>query len=183
MGDHGLEDFFLRHSVLREKDDDEIGPNARPTNSDSEASDDEAPQAASAHDKHSGWQKKELEKLTGARMPRNGGGSRSGQTGAKGVLRDHGEAKREQRREAALQALQRDEALRRIASELRQNCSRTRTLGKFTTRSWSDTAALAESALAWREAVRDVDAASTRTSIGDGKAHHAVESRLVSRLG
>ena len=38
MGDGGgLEDFFLKHSILKEKEDDEYGPKARAANSDSEA--------------------------------------------------------------------------------------------------------------------------------------------------
>jgi hypothetical protein len=113
-----LDDFFLKHSLLKEKEDDEVGPNARPTNSDSEASDDEGVTLASAGDPAGPWARNSdipepLRRAAMAEYQRTQW-ERGNQTGVKGVIADYKEHKREARYAAEVAELERKETLRRM---------------------------------------------------------------------
>ena len=94
-----LENFFLKENLLTEKEDDEVGPNARPTNSDSEDSDGEGGmKLAHAHDPAGPWAKNVdvPEPVRRAAMAQHARDQGAHMTGVKGVLADYKEHQKQQ---------------------------------------------------------------------------------------
>jgi hypothetical protein len=113
-----LDDFFLKHSLCREKEDDEVGPNARADWVDTEAEESEGVTLASAGDPAGPWvQNPDIpEPLRRAAMAeyQREQWERGNQTGVKGVLADYREHQNMVHMERERAALERKEVLRRM---------------------------------------------------------------------
>ncbi|KAG7391413.1 hypothetical protein PHYPSEUDO_004948 [Phytophthora pseudosyringae] len=114
-----MESFFMQHSVLRDRDPDELGGRV---NSDSEASDDEeiTDRVHSVADPTGPWRQKPVDGDTWGRPTRGyrGGKSRdfaSANTGPKGVINDYKAHKRNQKQERLREEAERQAILNRIA--------------------------------------------------------------------
>lgn len=115
-----MENFFLQHSVLRDRDSDELGGRV---NSDSEASDDEEEITDRVHsvaDPTGPWKQKAVDGDTWGRPTRGFSGRKprdfaSANTGPKGVLNDYKAHKRYQKQERLRKEAERQAVLNRIA--------------------------------------------------------------------
>ncbi|ETN06052.1 hypothetical protein PPTG_13864 [Phytophthora nicotianae INRA-310] len=114
-----MESFFLQHSVLRDRDSDELGGRV---NSDSEASDEDeiTDRVHSVADPTGPWAQKAVDGETWGKPTRGfrGGKARdfaSANTGPKGVINDYKTHKRYQKQERQRKEAEREAVLTRIA--------------------------------------------------------------------
>ncbi|POM76050.1 Phosducin [Phytophthora palmivora] len=115
-----MENFFLQHNMLRDRDPDELGGRV---NSDSEASDDEEEITDRVHsvaDPTGPWRQKDVNGETWGKPTRGfrGGKGRdfaSANTGPKGVINDYKAHKRYQKQERLRKEAERQAVLNRIA--------------------------------------------------------------------